>query len=171
MKIKSTNKNFFFLLVFLVVINLGCVRKIRVDSIEKPEGIYAGLIDVYIGGKIFPLLPLCYSKISLTAPEFNPLCIDFEFKNDSDYDYLYNLHNEYFFIVVKGNFTKNQEGLCWGTITIKQILYIVPLTKEEAFCLSQLELPDKEIEKLRDNPFKILEMCGIKKKPIKVKIN
>jgi len=31
-------------------------------------------------------------------------------------------------------------------------------------------LPEKEIEKLRNNPFKILEMCGIKKKPIKVKI-
>ena len=163
-------KVFTIIFMLLLITDFGCIPKIRVDSIDKPEGIYAGLIDVYIGGKFFPLLSLCYSKISLTAPEFNPLCIDFEFKNDSDYDYLYNLHNEYFFIVVKGDFTKNKEGLCWGTITIKQVLYIVPLTKEEAFCLSQLKLPDKEIEKLRDNPFKILEMCGIKKRPIKVEI-
>ncbi len=96
----------------------------------------------------------------------------YSFTDEQEYDYLASDGKYYYyFIVVKGKVFRNKsDTFCWGRIVIDKLLYIVPLTKKEAFCLSQLELPDKEIEKLRDNPFEILEMCGIKKKPIKVKI-
>ena len=163
-------KRFFKIVIaLLLIVNLGCARKIHVDSIDKPGEIYAGLIDVYIDGKFIPLSAFNL-KFSLRFLDSNPSCFNFIFENDKEENFLLSMKKQFFFLVVKGETKKNNKSLCWGTITIKQILYIVPLTKEEAFCLSQLELPDKEIEKLRDNPFKILELCGIKKKPIKVKI-